>query len=107
MTLTLIDQEFRLRTYFVPGGWTNDLFADGPPGFDTLCLTTLAPQPGFLTTATASEDPGFCPSTVIRLEGFFLSSGGLDNLEICQQSQAPLPKSERVRFPVPAGRTRR
>ena len=105
--MTLIDQEFRLRTYFVPGGWTNDLFFDGPPGFGTLDLTTLAPQPGFLTTATASEDSGFDSSNVIRLEVFFLSSGGLDNLEICLPNPAPRSKERRVRFPVPASTRRR
>lgn len=103
VTLTLIDQELRLRTYFVPGGWTGDVVADGPPGFGTLDLTTLEPQPGFQTTATATEDPGFDPSTVIRLEAFFLSSGGMDNLELCPQPAGPRPVRKRVRFPVPVG----
>ena len=62
-----------------------------------------------MATATASEDRGFDPSNVIRLEVFFLSSGALDNLEICQPSQAPvpIPTGRRVRFPIPAGSKRR
>jgi hypothetical protein len=80
VTVTLFDQASNTRTYFVPGGWTNDLFFDGPPGFDTLDLTTLNPQPGFLTTASASETSGFDAAHVVRLEVLLASSGALDNL---------------------------
>jgi len=82
VTLTLTDQAGAARTYFVPGGWTRDILAEGPPGFATLDLTTLDPQAGYLTTATAGETPGFQATEVVRLEAIFLSSGALDNLEI-------------------------
>jgi len=83
-TVTLIDTEGRERVYTVPAGWTNDINAEGPPGFLTLDLTTLDPQPGqHDTEATAAEDPDFDPMSVIRFEVFFESSAATDNIVFC------------------------
>jgi len=81
--VTLTDSKGRQRIYDVPGGWTTDIAADGPPGFGTLDLTTLDDQPGFMTTATATEDPGFDAATVFQLTVWFESSGATDNLVFC------------------------
>ena len=78
--VTLVDAMNRTRIYTVPGGWTEDVFADGPPGWRRLDLTTLAPQPGFQSTATASQSAGFDPSSVSRLEVVLGSSGAVDEL---------------------------
>ncbi|MCI0636622.1 MAG: WD40 repeat domain-containing protein, partial [Actinobacteria bacterium] len=52
----------------------------GPPGTGTLDLTTLAPQPGFLSVATASEQAGFDADHVVRLVVTLGSSGAVDDL---------------------------
>ena len=80
ITLVLTDAAGATRTYSVPGGWTRDVQVDGPPGYGTLDLTTLAPQPGFVTTATATETPGFAPREVVRLEVTLAGSGAVDEL---------------------------
>lgn len=89
--VTLFDQEFQTRTYLVPGGWTNDLFQDGAPGFGTLDLTTLAAQPGYQATATAFEGSGFDAGEVVRLEVSLASSGALDNLVVDTTPSEPVP----------------
>ena len=81
--VTLIDGEGRMRVYFVPAGWTTDINSEGPPGFGTLDLTTLDDQPGESATATATEDAGFDPSDVLRLEVFLGGSGATDNIVLC------------------------
>ena len=79
-TLTLQDSLGRTRIYFVPMHWTNDVTV-APVGWDTLDLTTLAPQLGEGGgTATASEDPFFDALDVISLSVVFDGSAGLDNL---------------------------
>lgn len=78
--LTLTDQAGRTRVYSVPAGWTEDLVRDGPPAWRALDLTTLAPQPGFRASVTASEDAGFAPRAVTRLTLGLSGSGGLDSL---------------------------
>ena len=80
VTLTLFDSLGAVRTFYVPSGWTEDLVIDGPPGFRTLDLTTLQPQPGYLAVATATESPGFNPSAVVRINVNFFGSAGMDNL---------------------------
>jgi len=76
----LIDTSGRTRTYLVPARWTGDLLVDGPPAVRTLDLTTLLPQPGLGSTATASETSGFDPERVGRIEVLLGSSGALDQL---------------------------
>ncbi len=82
--VTLLDANGRRCIYTVPGEWTSDIQADGPPGYGTLDLTTVAPQPGFRSTATASEDPGFEIGNVVRLSISLPGSGAIDNLVYCQ-----------------------
>ena len=81
-TLILTDRDGRSRTYLVPRGWTEDVLVDGPPGFGTLSLASLEPQPGFRSTATAFEDPGFDPRAVRSLSVRLMGSGAVDNLRI-------------------------
>ena len=78
--VTLTDSSGNQRRYAVPAGWTEDVAMDGPPGFGTLDLTTLADQPGFVSTATATEDAGFDPAAVVMLDIRLGGSGAVDNL---------------------------
>jgi len=102
MTLTLFDQEFDTRTFVVPGGWTGDRFLDGPPGFGTLDLTTLVPQPGFTATATTTESDGFDPLLVVRLEVSMAGSGAVDNLALNTQPDTVQQSLQRRRPDKPA-----
>jgi hypothetical protein len=79
-SVTLLDSWGRVRVYDIPAGWTEDLVTHGPPGYRTLDLTTIVPQPGFQATATASESSGFDPQSVVRIEIELGSSGAVDNL---------------------------
>lgn len=76
----LFDAEGRARTFSVPLGWTGDLVSNGPPGVRTLDLASLDPQPGFSSTATAVEDPGFDPGRVAWMRVRLGGSGAIDNL---------------------------
>lgn len=80
LRVTLTDVLGRTRVFQVPASWTGDRAADGPPGFGTLDLTTLDPQPGFASTATATGDVAFLPGEVVRLEVEMTGSGAIDNL---------------------------
>lgn len=73
------------RTFSVPNGWTEDRAAQGGKGFRTLNLTTLAPQPGYQATATATSDPDFIPGEVVRLEAVLTGSGAIDNLVFARE----------------------
>jgi hypothetical protein len=83
VTVVLLDNGGKTRTFSVPPGWTNDLLNDGPPGFATLDLDTLAPQAGFLAPATAVEDPGFDPDAVIQMTVTLGGAQALDNVCHC------------------------
>lgn len=84
-TVVLTDVNGKTRTYAVPGNWTGDKVANSPePGWKVLDLTTLANQPGFLTTATASEQAGYDPNAVIRIDVNLGGSGAVDDLSWCQ-----------------------
>jgi hypothetical protein len=96
----LTDVLGRGRIFSVPNGWTEDINVDGPPGYRTLDLTTLAPQPGFASTATATSHPDFLPGEVVRMEVVLLGSGAIDNLVLAREAD-PL-----MAFPTPP-RTRR
>lgn len=90
VTVTLTDDMGRTRVYDVPNGFTNEVNTDGPDGFDTLDLTTLADQLGEGGgTATATEDMGFDAERVVTLEIDLAGSGGVDNLII--DSIVPTP----------------
>ncbi len=80
--ITLVDAAGLERLYIVPGHWTNDI-TTAPVGYDTLDLTTLAPQTGEGgAIATASEDSGFDPTDVVQIVFDFLGSGAIDNIRV-------------------------
>lgn len=89
----LTDLAGRRRTYVVPSNWTGDrLFLQ--PGIGTLDLAELAPQPGFASAAIASEDAGFSPTTVRRIDVELSGSGAVDDLAWCPPtSLAPRARS--------------
>lgn len=76
----LTDVLGHVRTYAVPAGWTTDIDAGGPPGFGTLDLTDVAPQPGVSATATVASDPLYIPGEVVRIDVVWGGSGAIDNL---------------------------
>lgn len=83
VTLTLTDSSGDERIYSVPDDWTGDIVDDGPPGYATLDLTTLANQTGIgpgTPDATATEDAGFDANDVVSLDVVFNGSAALDNL---------------------------
>jgi hypothetical protein len=79
----LVDTLGLKRTYTVPHNWTGDQIENGPPGYGTLDLTTLANQPGFLSTATAAEEAGFIGNIVARIDVLLGGSGAVDDLSWC------------------------
>jgi hypothetical protein len=109
MTVTLIDVLGHDRTYTVPSGWTEDVFADGPPGYRTLDLASLLPQAGFASTATAASDTSFLPDEVARIEIMLHGSGAIDNLVFAREQDsgvtaAPATKDTRARAKGPPRR---
>ena len=77
----LEDGSGNLRTYNVGGSWTHDIFAQGPIGWDTLDLTSLASQVGEGGgMATAWQDPLFDSLDVMRLTVELSGSAAIDNL---------------------------
>jgi hypothetical protein len=101
--VVLTDVLGHTRTYLVPVGWTRDITFQGTPGVGTLDLTTLAAQPGYLSSATASESPGYIPGEIVRLEVEIGGSGALDNLVFRREAD---PDSAPVKNPGP-GRQRK
>jgi len=81
--VVLLDANGNTRTYTCPPGWTEDLLNDGPPAFRTLNLETLAPQGGFLFSATAVEDAGFDPKRVVMMTVTFGGAQDMDNFCFC------------------------
>jgi len=77
--VVLTDTAGRMRVYTVPPSWTGDLLADGV-GKRRLDLSSLVPQPGFGSVATAVEDAGFASSRVVALSVQLGSSGAVDDL---------------------------
>lgn len=82
LTITLLDINNNTRTYSVPDKWTFDISVDGPDGWGTLDLTTLAPQneEGTGGDATAAQDALFDQTLVTRMTVNFSGSAGIDNL---------------------------
>lgn len=79
----------RTRTYSVPSGWTEDIDVNGPPGYRTLDLRTLLPQPGFAATAVALGAPNFLTDEVVRIEILLGNSGAVDNLVFNREAETP------------------
>lgn len=69
------------RVYGVPQQWTNNLSA-APLGWATLDLTTLTDQAGETgALAGISQDAGFDPTSVVKLEVDMVGPAGIDNLQ--------------------------
>lgn len=79
-TIVMIDLGGRARIYNIPAGFTEDRVNTTGSGMRTLNLQTLEPQPGFLSTATASQQSGFQANRVFRMFVFYRGSGAMDNL---------------------------
>jgi len=77
----LEDGRGNVRAYNVGASWTHDIAAQGPAGWDTLDLTSLAPQVGEGGgIATAWQDALFDPTDVVRLTIILSGSAAIDNL---------------------------
>lgn len=96
-SVVLTDDAGAQRTYTVPANWTGDLVTDATSGTGTLDLTMLAPQPGFGSIATASEDGGFDPLRVVRIDVHLGGSGGVDDVSWCTSGAGVLLASARPR----------
>ncbi len=90
-SVVLTDVGGKKRTYAVPANWTGDILL-AQPGQGTLDLTALAPQPGFASVATASEDAGFDPVKVVNIDFHMGGSGSIDDLSVCS-SDLGLPRA--------------
>lgn len=81
----LTDVNGKTRTYVVPGNWTGDKVTNFPAaGWKVLSLTTLGSQIGYASTATVSEQAGYDPNAVVRIDVRLGGSGGVDDLTWCQ-----------------------
>ena len=80
--VVLTDSAGRNRTFDVPPDWTGDRTL-AQPGMGTLDLTSLAPQAGFGSVATATEVPGFEIDNVVRIDVNLAGSGAVDDLSWC------------------------
>ena len=101
-TVVLTDGAGARRTYTVPASWTGDSVSDATTGWRLLDLTNTNDQPGFGSTATAVDDPGFDPTGVVRIDVHLGGSGGVDDLAWCPspvalQAAWPPRASARVR----------
>ena len=76
----LVDDMGRARDYTIPPGWTEDVLLDGPPGWRTLDLTTLSPQPGFQAPALGAEATGYQPTRVVQISISLFGTTAIDNL---------------------------
>lgn len=92
LTVTLTDRQQLTRTFHVPDGWAGTIEVDGPPGFRTLYFTTLGPQLGVErpggpppSSTSATEERGFDPLKVRRIDVEMTGSAGLDNLSFCHE----------------------
>lgn len=82
MIVTLTDADGNERVFDVPNGWTGDVTEAGP-GIDTLDLTDLGTQLGAGgTKASAMQDAGFDPNSVVNLNVFRTGSGAIDNIQL-------------------------
>ncbi len=87
----LTDSNGLTRTFNMPMNWTFDIASSGPDGYETLDLTTLAPQLGEGgASATAFEDAGFDINSVVELEVIFTGSAGIDNLSFIPEPSSLL-----------------
>jgi hypothetical protein len=101
MQVRMTDVLGQERIFTAPTGWTEDIAADGPPGYRTLDLTTLGSQPGFASSATATGDAFFVPGEVVRLEIVLLGSGAIDNLVFRKEADPGL-RAGPAKVPAPS-----
>ncbi|QDV08961.1 FG-GAP repeat protein [Planctomycetes bacterium Poly30] len=78
----LVDASRRTRTFRVPTGFTADGELAPRLAARTLQLDTLADQPGYVATATATEDPGFDSTRVVLILVQLRGSGAVDDLRL-------------------------
>jgi hypothetical protein len=104
--ITLVDAFGGSRIYDVPSEWTGDV-SHGDPGIGTLDLTTLLPQVGFESTATATDN-GFDIMNAVSMEVELKGSGAMDNIVLMTPAPgaaivllAGLAAGRRRRPPVP------
>ncbi|NOT29773.1 MAG: hypothetical protein HOP15_04905, partial [Planctomycetes bacterium] len=91
--VTLFDVLGRERIYSVPPRWTEDIAVNGPPGYRTLDLTSLLPQPGYQSIAVVKSPPDYLPGEVVRMEIALGGSGALDNLVFARENDPNTPLS--------------
>lgn len=89
--VTLFDVLGRERIYSVPPRWTEDIAVNGPPGYRTLDLTSLLPQPGYQSIAGVKNPPDYLPGEVVRMEIALGGSGAIDNLVFARESDPSAP----------------
>ena len=82
ITVRLTDTTAAQRIYTIPNQWTGDR-TSAPPGHRKLNLSTLEPQEGLASTATATQYAGFDPTRVIQLDFVLAGSCGIDDLSLC------------------------
>jgi len=91
-TVKMTDTFGRMRTYTVGDNFSFDINKIAPGtgnGYQTLDLTTLAVQVGEGGgMASAAEDVGFNPLSVLRLEVAIIGSVGIDNLSFVPEPSA-------------------
>lgn len=81
VNIVITDGNGFTRSYYVEPEWTFDIEADGPNGYDTLDLTSIAAQQGEGGAfATGSEDAGFDANNVVSMSFEFSGSAAVDNL---------------------------
>jgi len=98
LEIVLTDVLGRVRVFTVPSGWTEDIDLQGPPGYRTLDLTTLLPQPGFASVATATSDEDFLPGEVVLMEVVLAGSGAIDNLVLAREADpGAAPRTPKLR----------
>jgi hypothetical protein len=85
-SVVLTDGAGKTRTYTLPPNWTGDVTVSGP-GIGSLDLTTLAAQPGWGSSATATQQAGFDGENVVRIRVNCGGSMGVDNVYWCQSAQ--------------------
>jgi hypothetical protein len=91
LKISLFDVLGRQRIYYMPPGWTEDLAADGAPGYRTLDLTSLVPQPGYQSISSVVNPPDFLAGEVVFMEIALGGSGAVDNLVFARESDPTAP----------------
>lgn len=105
--VSLIDVLGRTRVYTVPAGWTEDIAANGPPGYRTLDLTSILPQAGYQSSTQVKNPPDFLEGEVVRMELALSGSGAFDNLVFARERDPSAPLTGQAGPAVPHAPLRR